>query len=304
MRELIVRRARSDWRMLMKLKRTTLYGFVMLTLASGGICAAPPLPMVKLSSMHGTVTEGDPVRFEFKLSRPAPPTGLNVRLTLYRDSDPLPGDVEYFVEGSRNVTGFELLRDESGQITDALVAIAPGARTATLVSKTLEDNATEGEEHVIYRLANSTGYGIHPKHHSAAFTITDRSVVSLTLGSPSPFREGSYMDFRVHLSRPAPQGGLPVRLALLKDSDPAPGDVRYFVEGSQGITDVQVIHRNGTVYHLLVNIAEGVTDAVLRSAVLLDGKAERPEVGVFGLAAGSGYSIDTEHAELTFRLID
>lgn len=85
-----------------------------------------------------------------------------------------------------------------------------------------------------------------------------------------------------------PKGGLPVRLALLKDNDPAPGDVRYFVEGSQGITDVQVIQRNGTVYHLLVNIAEGVTDSMLRSAVLLDGKTERPEVGVFGLAAGSG----------------
>ena len=59
----------------MKLKRITLYGFVMLTLASDGICAAPPLPMVKLSSMPGTVTEGDPVRFEFKLTpmRLAPP---------------------------------------------------------------------------------------------------------------------------------------------------------------------------------------------------------------------------------------
>ena len=82
MRELMVRRARSDWRMLMKLKRTTLYGFVMLTLASGGISAAPPLPMVKLSAMPDTVTEGDPVRFDFRLSRPAPPTELNVRLTL------------------------------------------------------------------------------------------------------------------------------------------------------------------------------------------------------------------------------
>ena len=112
------------------------------------------------------------------------------------------------------------------------------------------------------------------------------------------------MDFRFKLSRPAPIGGLPIRLALLKDTDPAPGDVRYFVGGSQGITDVQVIQRNGTVYHLLVNIAKGVTDAVLLSAVLLDRKTERPEVGVFGLAAGSGYSIDTEHAELTFRLID
>ena len=79
MRELMVRRARSDWRMLMKLKRIALYGFVMLTLVSVGICAAPSRPMVKLSSMPGTVTEGDPVRFDFRLSRPTPPTGLNVR---------------------------------------------------------------------------------------------------------------------------------------------------------------------------------------------------------------------------------
>jgi hypothetical protein len=288
----------------MKPNQIALYGLLTLILPSIGFSAALRTPMVQVTSSPVTVTEGDLVRFDFKMSRPAPLTGLNVRLTLYRDSDPLPGDVEYFVEGSRNVTGFDLLRDATGQITDAIVAIAPGARTATLVSKTLDDDAAEGEEHVVYRLANSTGYRIHPKNRSATFTITDRPVISLTLGSPPPFREGGFMDFRFHLSRPAPTGGLPVRLALLKDTDPEPGDVRYFVEGSQGITDTQVIQRNGTVYHLLVNIAEGVTDAVLRSAILTDKKTERPEIGVFGLAAGSGYSIDTVHAEITFRLID
>lgn len=153
----------------MKLKQIALHGFVTLSLASVGICAAASLPMVKLTQMPGTVTEGDPVRFDFKLSRPAPPTGLNVRLTLYRDSDPLPGNVE------------------------------------------------------------------------------------------------------------------------------------CFVEGRQGITVAKVTQRNGrTVYHLRVNIAAGMTDAVLRSAVLADGKTERPEGGGFGLAAGSGYSIDAEHAEHIF----
>ena len=286
------------------MKKSLWYPVAVLNLISLSAMAAPRIPIVKVHAATHIATEGDLVRFDFSLSRPAPSSGLDVRMTLYRDSDPLPGDIEYFVEGSRNVTGFQLLRDQTGQINDAIVSIAPGAQSATLLSRTIEDGAAEGEEHINYRLANSTGYTIHPRHHSAEFTITDRPVVSVTLGSPSPFREGQYMDFCFNLSRPAPRGGLPVRLALLKDNDPPPGDVRYFVEGSQGITDAQVVQHNGTVYHLLIIIDEGATSALLRSAILVDGKRERPEVGVFGLAASTGYSINVDHAEVKFRLID
>lgn len=269
-----------------------------------GTAQADTLPLVQLQSFPPVVTEGDLLNFDFRLSQPAPAGGLEVRMTLLRDTDPQPGDVEYFVAGSRNVTGFRLIRNADGSISDAVVSIAAGAKAARLVSKTVADEVAETEEHVVYALANNNAYAISDKKNRADFTISDFPVVGVHFEAPPPFREGTTMAIRFELSRPAPAGGLPVRLALLRDSDPQPGDVKYFIEGSENIVSNQVLEENGTIYHLLVTIAEGATSALLLSEVIADGVAEGPESAVFGLAVGPGYGIDSDHANLKVTITD
>ncbi|TAN67013.1 MAG: hypothetical protein EPN17_12350 [Methylobacter sp.] len=265
---------------------------------------ADALPLVQLRATPAIMTEGDLLTFEFKLSKPTPAEGLEVRLTLLRDTDPLPGDADYFVDGSVNVTGFRFVRNEDGTVSDAVVSIAPGVRSAKLVAKTLVDDIAEVEEHAIYALANNNAYLIDEQRYLADFTISDRPVVGVDLNSKLPVREGQQMAFRFNLSRPAPAGGLPVRLALVRDSDPQPGDIHYFVNGSKHIADSQVVIENGTIYHLLVTIAEGATTATLLADVIADGVTEGPESALFKIAVGQGYSIDPSHDSLLVRLVD
>ncbi len=265
---------------------------------------ADALPLVQLSATPAIMTEGDLLTFEFKLSKPAPAEGLEVRLTLLRDTDPLPGDADYFVDGSVNVTGFRFIRNEDGTVSDAVVSIAPGVRSAKLVAKTLVDDVAEVEEHAIYALANNNAYLIDKQRYLADFTISDRPVVGVDLKPELPVREGQQMAFRFKLSRPAPAGGLPVRLALVRDSDPQPGDIHYFVTGSEHIADNQVVIENGTIYHLLVTIEEGATTATLMADVIADNVSEGPESALFKIAAGQGYSIDPNHDTLAVRMVD
>jgi len=269
-----------------------------------GTVQADALPRVQLRATPAIMTEGDLLTFEFKLSKPAPADGLEVRLTLLRDTDPLPGDADYFVDGSVNITGFRFIRNEDGTVSDAVVSIAPGARSAKLVAKTVVDEVAEVEEHAIYALANNNAYLIDEHRYLADFTISDRPVVGVDLKPELPVREGQQMAFHFKLSRPAPAGGLPVRLALVRDSDPQPGDIHYFVNGSKHIADNQVVIENGTIYHLLVTIEEGATTATLLSDIIADGVTEGSESALFKVAAGQGYSIDPNHDSLLVRLVD
>ncbi|TAN49681.1 MAG: hypothetical protein EPN21_10990 [Methylococcaceae bacterium] len=273
-------------------------------LASGAAHADPALPQVQLGATPAMLTEGDLLTFEFKLSKPAPAEGLDVRMTLLRDTDPLPGDADYFVDGSVNIAGFRFVRNDDGTVSDAVVSITPGARSAKLVAKTLADEVAEVEEHAVYALANNNAYDIDERRNAADFTISDRPVVGVDLVTQMPVREGRQMAFHFKLSRPAPTGGLPVRLALVRDSDPQPGDIQYFVAGSRNIADNQVVIENGTIYHLLVTIAEGATTATLLSDVIADGVAEGPEYALFKIAAGQAYSIDPEHDGVRLKLVD
>lgn len=269
-----------------------------------GTAQADALPLLQLNATPPMVSEGGLLTFEFKLSKPAPAEGLEVRLTLLRDTDPLPGDIDYFVDGSVDVTGFRFIRKEDGTISDAVVSIAPGARSAKLVAKTLVDAVDEVEEHIVFALANNNAYRIDKQRNVADFTISDRPVVGVELNPQQPVHEGQQMAFRFKLSRPAPTGGLPVRLALVRDSDPQPGDIHYFVHGSKHIADSQVLIENGTIYHLMVTIEEGATTATLLSDVIADDVTEGPESALFKIAAGQNYSIDPEHNSLPVRLVD
>ena len=150
------------------------------------------LPTVSLFAEPTEVEEGEQLNFVFNLSQPVPEGGLVVDLDLVEDTDPLPGDISYFVDGSENVTDFELVIDEeSGLIDQALVTLAEGATEATLVSDIIADNATEGEESVVYALAESDEYSIDSEDNTASFTILDTSTdlntstsISLELEDP------------------------------------------------------------------------------------------------------------------------
>ena len=134
------------------------------------------LPTVSLFAEPTEVEEGEQLNFVFNLSQPVPEGGLVVDLDLVEDTDPLPGDISYFVDGSENVTDFELVIDEeSGLIDKALVSLTEGATEATLVSDIIADNATEGEESVVYALAESDEYSIDSEDNTASFTILDTS---------------------------------------------------------------------------------------------------------------------------------
>ncbi len=261
-------------------------------------------PIVSLSSKPAIVSEGKQLFFNFDLSQEAPTEGLTVRLALLRDTDPLPGDITYFVDGSTNITNFELIRGADGLITNALVTIAPGATTATLVSNVINDSVVEPEETVVYTLAAGANYEIDSRENSASFTLTDFPVISLS-SQPANVVEGNKLEFNFDLSTPTPTDGLTVRLSLLRDTDPAPGDITYFVNGSQNITDFQLIRgTDGLITDALVTLAGGVTSAKLVSDVIADGVSEGAESVTYGLAAGDSYSIDPIINNASFTIVD
>ena len=101
---------------------------------------------------------------------------------------PLPGDITYFVDGSENITDFELVIDEETDLIDkAVVTLAEGATSAILVSDIIADNATEGPESVVFGLAQAEGYDIDSDVNAASFTIVD---TSLTTGDDNLQGEG------------------------------------------------------------------------------------------------------------------
>ena len=138
--------------------------------------AEPTLPTLSLSAEPTEVNEGEQLLWNFSLTEAVGEGGLTVALDLVEDTDPLPGDISYFVDRSENVTDFELVIDEeSGLIDQALVTLAEGATEATLVSDIIADNATEGEESVVYALGESDEYSINSEDNTASFTILDTS---------------------------------------------------------------------------------------------------------------------------------
>jgi len=277
--------------------------FALLLLAhAGDLLAAPKLGVVVTPAV---ISEGNLFNFDFKLSEPTPPEGLTVRLALYRDSDPQLGDVSYFVDGSRNVTALELVRDGSGQLTDMRVTLAGNVRSARLTSLVMDDGAAETEERAVFALAyQGTRYDIDPKQDRVEFTLTDYPVVSVSSPRPSA-KEGEQIALMFKLSKPAPAGGLRVRLATLENSDPAPGDLTYLTAGSTQVTGYDT--GRGTddqLDHLYVTIEAGATAARFVSTVTADNVRERTETLTLGLAVEDGYSIDAVANTVRLMLID
>ncbi len=137
------------------------------------------VPVVSVNATPSTVEEGSQLKWNFNLTQPAPTGGLTVEFALTEDTDPLPGDIEYNVTGSSNITSFELLRDSAGVITGAKVGIAAGATSATLLNNVIADGLLEGPESVTYTLINGDLYEVNPTTNAAKFTLADTST-SLT----------------------------------------------------------------------------------------------------------------------------
>lgn len=261
-------------------------------------------PTVGVTASPAVVSEGNQLTFSFTLSEPAPAEGLPVRLALYRDTDPAPGDIAYNVDGSNNIAGFELIRDDAGLITDAMVTIAGGATEATMLSNINADDVDEPEERVVFALAVSTGYEIDEEHDRAAFVISDYPVVAVT-SEPESVPEGSQLTMTFTLSKPAPEGGLPVRLALLRDTDPLPGDIAYNVEGGSNIDGFALIRDSrDLITDAIVTLSAGATEAVMLSDIHADDVSEGPESVTFGLAVSASYAIDPDHNTVSFTIAE
>ncbi len=132
------------------------------------------LPEVSLSATPATVEEGAQLTWNFSLAQPVPTGGLVINLDLTEATDPEPGDIEYNVTGSENITGFELVV-EGGVIQGAKVTLAEGATSAKLVSNIIADQKTEGPESVTFTVAQGEGYRINSEANEASFTIEDTS---------------------------------------------------------------------------------------------------------------------------------
>lgn len=131
------------------------------------------LPVVGVTSSPDVAHEGGRLTFSFTLSAPAPEGGLPVQLALVRDTDPQPGDVTYFVEGSRNIDGFEMTFGDDGLIARAVVTIAAGATEAVMVSEVTADDVAEGTESATFELVAGEGYTVDPEHHTIDLTLED-----------------------------------------------------------------------------------------------------------------------------------
>ncbi|MGB3535662.1 MAG: SGNH/GDSL hydrolase family protein, partial [Microcoleaceae cyanobacterium] len=140
-------------------------------------------PTISVFAEPTEVEEGSQLLWNFDLTEAVPSGGLAVELDLVEDTDPLPGDITYFVEeDSENITDFELVIDEStGLIDKAVVTLAEGATSATLVNDIIADNATEGPESVSFALAEVEGYTVDSDVNAASFTILDTSTGNDTI---------------------------------------------------------------------------------------------------------------------------
>ena len=261
--------------------------------------------VVSFTPEQVNVAEGNTFAWNFSLNQPAPVGGLNLTLPITFNNDPEPGDVEYNVEGSTGITDFSFL------VVDDVsfgfnVTIAEGETEATLVSQAVADDLEEGDEIFTTILNDGADYRADPLSREVVTTIVETALPTLSLtAEPTFVNEGEQLKFNFDLTEVAPSGGLTVNLDLVEDTDPLPGDITYFVDGSENITDFELLVNEGTglIDGATVTIAEGATEATLLSDIIADNATEGPESVKFGLASGN-YSIDSEDNAASFTIVD
>ena len=123
-------------------------------------------------------TEGETFAWNFSLSEPAPAGGLSLFLPVTVNNDPAPGDVEFFIDGSSNISDFEFVIEDDVAVGFNLT-IAEGATEATLVSEAVADNIAEIDEIATIVLADGENYRANPAQNQVNLVLTDWPVVSL-----------------------------------------------------------------------------------------------------------------------------
>ncbi len=263
--------------------------------------------VVSFTPEQVNVAEGDTFAWNFSLNQPAPVGGLNLTLPITLNNDPEPGDVEYNVEGSTNITDFSFL------VVDNIsfgfnITIAEGATEATLVSQAVADDLEEIDEIFTTILNDGDDYRADPLSRKVVTTIVeqDSSPTISVFAEPTEVEEGSQLLWNFDLTEAVPSGGLAVDLDLVEDTDPLPGDITYFVEGSENITDFELVidDSTGLIDKAVVTLAEGATSATLVNDIIADNATEGPESVSFALAETEGYTVDADVNAASFTILD
>jgi hypothetical protein len=140
------------------------------------------LPIVTLTSEQVSATEGDTFAWNFSLNKPAPEGGINLFLPITSNNDPEPGDVNYNVEGSTNISDFSFLVVDNVSLGFD-ITIAEGATEATLVSEAVVDGIEEGDEIFTTVLNDGNDYRANTVSREVVTTIFDTSVAKEISGT-------------------------------------------------------------------------------------------------------------------------
>ena len=247
-------------------------------------------------------TEGETMRWNFSLDQPAPSGGLSLFLPITVNNDPAPGDVEYNIDGSSNISNFEFVvnNDVSVGLT---FTIDEGATEANLVSEAIADEVTEIDEIATFVLADGENYRANPEQNLVNLVLTEFPVVSLDTEEITA-AEGETFTWDFSLNQPAPEGGLTLFLPVTVNNDPAPGDVEYNIDGSSGIADFEFVVEDDVSIGFNLTIAEGATEASLVSEVVADDVAEETEIFTTVIADGENYRANPAQNSVVTNLSD
>ena len=232
-------------------------------------------------------TEGETFAWNFSLDQPAPSEGLSLFLPITVNNDPAPGDVEYNIDGSENISDFEFVTNNDLSVGFNLT-IAEGATEAVLVSEAVADDIAETDESFTTVIADGVDYQANPEQNEVTTIITELPVVSLVTESVTA-EEGETFTWDFSLNQPAPEGGLTLFLPVTVNNDPAPGDVEYNIDGSSNIDEFEFVVEDNVSIGFNLTIAEGATEASLVSEVIADDVPEEDEIFTTVIADGINY---------------
>ncbi len=126
--------------------------------------------VVSFTPEQVSATEGETFAWNFSLNQPAPEGGLTLTLPITFNNDPEPGDVEYNVEGSENITDFSFLVIDDISVGFS-ITIAEGETEATLVSQAVADDLEEIDEIFTTILNDGDNYRANPVSREVVTTI-------------------------------------------------------------------------------------------------------------------------------------
>ncbi|MEL6163517.1 MAG: hypothetical protein AAFR37_07070, partial [Cyanobacteria bacterium J06628_3] len=151
--------------------------------------------VVSFTPEQVNVAEGETFAWNFSLNQPAPEGGLTLSLPITFNNDPEPGDVDYNVNGSTNITDFNFLVIDDISV-GFNVTIAEGETQARLVSQAVADDIAEGDEIFTTVLNDGANYRANPLSKEVVTTIVEQDsstpVVSVT-AEPTIFAENGGM---------------------------------------------------------------------------------------------------------------